>query len=80
LGALAGKIAVEAVMDARTKSTEARISCSPLACQGKCVDRIQSSSGIMAIRLNVMELGKFIMRTRDAWPISFIIAPEGQKQ
>jgi len=48
------------VMEASTKRTDARISCSPLGpCKGKCGERIHSRSGIMAILLNVMELGRF---------------------
>jgi hypothetical protein len=47
-------------MEARTKRTEARISASPQElCHGKCGDRIHNSSGIMTIRLIVMELGRF---------------------
>src|ERR1035438_7361056 len=42
-------------------STVATISCSPCCPRhGKCVDRIQSSSGIMTIRLIEMELGRFM--------------------
>src|SRR5271166_2775266 len=49
-------------MEARTNRTEARISCSPPAPRkGKCADSIQSSSGIMAMRLSVMELGRFML-------------------
>ena len=48
------------VIEARTNSTEAAISCSPFdPFHGKCVDRIQSSTGIMTIRLIVIEFGKF---------------------
>src|ERR1039458_2650858 len=51
------------VIEARTNSTDAAISCSPFdPFQGKCVDRIQSSTGIMTIRLIVMELGRFIRK------------------
>ena len=47
-------------MEARINRTEARISCSPWSPrQGKCGERIHNSSGIMTIRLIVMELGRF---------------------
>src|SRR6185437_2415158 len=46
-------------MEASTKRMEASRSCSAPDFQGKWGDRIQSSSGIMTIRLIVMELGRF---------------------
>src|SRR6266567_5092909 len=47
-------------MEASTKRMTARISWVPPGpCHGKCGDRIQSRSGIMTIRLIVMELGRF---------------------
>ena len=61
-------------MEARTKRTEAIISCSPLGpCHGKCGDRIHSRSGIMTIRLIVMELGRFtrVARRRSLGPVCF---------
>jgi hypothetical protein len=48
-------------MEAITKRTEARISCAPYACQGKCGERIHNKSGIMTIRLIVIEFGKFTL-------------------
>jgi hypothetical protein len=47
------------VIEASTNRTEAVISCAPFPCHGKCGDKIQSNSGIMTIRLIVMEFGKF---------------------
>ena len=55
------------VIEASTNRTDARISCSPFApCQGKCGDSIHRNSGIMMIRVIVMELGRF-MRSRHAF-------------
>src|SRR5580700_6792647 len=48
-------------MEARTKRTDAAISCAPLdPCQRKCGERIHRNSGIIMIRVIVMELGRFI--------------------
>ena len=53
-------------MDARMKTMEAMTSCSPPArpwvawFAGKAGDRIQISSGTVAMRLIVMELGRFM--------------------
>src|SRR6266568_8620417 len=62
-------------MEARINRTEARISCSPWGpCQGKCGERIHSSSGIMAIRLIVMELGRFTV-----FPLGLLILSESRR-
>jgi len=50
------------VIDASTNSTDATISCVPSGPRhGKCGERIHKKSGIMMIRLIVIELGKFIL-------------------
>jgi hypothetical protein len=61
-------------MLARMKTMLAMISCSPprrpgapWPCQGKAGERIQMSRGMQAIRLIVMELGRFI---NGFWPVS----------
>ena len=44
-------------------SAEARISFSPFALLSRLVDSTHMSSGIMQMRINVMELGRFTRKT-----------------
>ena len=65
LGALAGEMAVKSVRDgSQHKEEDARSSCSPCACHGKCVGEDPEQQRIMAMRLSVMELGRFMGRGR----------------
>jgi hypothetical protein len=47
------------VIEAAMNSAEARISFSPFTALSRLVDSTQMSSGIMQMRINVMELGRF---------------------
>ena len=61
LAALARQVAVQAVGDRgqhkQNRGQDLLLARRP--CHGKCGERIHSSSGIMTIRLIVMELGRF---------------------
>src|SRR6185437_17072899 len=51
------------VIEAAMNSAEARISFSPFALLSRLVDRTHMSSGIIQMRINVMELGRFTRKT-----------------
>jgi hypothetical protein len=66
-------------MEARMKRIDARISCSPLGpCHGKWGERIQSRSGIMTIRLIVMEFGRFNLNSLKS--VNDLLVPCSDRQ
>src|ERR1700694_668505 len=50
------------------KSAEARISFSPLALESRLVESTHMNSGIMQMRMSVMELGRFTAKPRRRYP------------
>src|SRR5882672_3431099 len=54
------------VIEAAINNAEARISCSPGMLWKRLLERIQISSGILKMRVSVMELGRFTGRRPSA--------------